>query len=83
MAEKPTTGELYKAKTIFEADLEAAVEAVLAGRATDQHLLAGGYTIDLVAASLTRSPRRVSPSKVPPLPTAATWRARRSCWRRR
>lgn len=50
MAENPTTGELYKAKAILEADVMAAVEAVLAGRATDQHPLADGYTIDLVAA---------------------------------
>ena len=50
MAENPTAGGLYKAKVILEADVMAAVEAVLAGRPTDQHPLADGYTIDLVAA---------------------------------
>ena len=50
MANDPTFGDLFKAKAIFEADVVAAVEAVLAGRATDRHPLADGYTIDLIAA---------------------------------
>ena len=50
MAENPTTGELFKAKVILEADVVAAVEAVFAGQATDAYPIKDGYTLDLLAA---------------------------------
>ena len=47
---RQTVCELYKAKAILEADVVAAFEVVLAGRATNRHPLADSYTIDLIAA---------------------------------
>ena len=75
MAEKPTAGELYKAKVVLEADVVAAVEAVLAGRATDQHPLADGYSFSLgrhLSGKLEAERSRVVVDAVrgrPPVPT--------------
>jgi hypothetical protein len=50
MAENPTTGELYKAKAILEADVVAAVEAFMADPTTTLFVFGGGYRLDLAAA---------------------------------
>lgn len=50
MAENPTTGELYKAKAILEADVDAAVDAFMADPTTTAFLFGDGYRIDLVEA---------------------------------
>jgi hypothetical protein len=50
MAENPTTGELYKAKVILEADVQAAVDAFMADPATTTFLFGDGYQIDLAEA---------------------------------
>lgn len=50
MADNPTTGDLFKAKLVTNDEVDRAVEVVLSGAATDVHALAGGYTLDLVAA---------------------------------
>ncbi|KQO76406.1 hypothetical protein [Methylobacterium sp. Leaf88] len=50
MAENPTTGELYKAKVILEADVQAAVDAFMADPSTTAFLFGDGYRIDLAEA---------------------------------
>ena len=45
-----TTGELYKAKAIREADVQAAVDAYMADPATTAFLFGDGYQIDLAEA---------------------------------
>ena len=46
----PTFGDLYKAKAIVEADLEAAVDAFMADPKTSRFTFAGGYTFSLMMA---------------------------------
>ena len=50
MAENPTTGELFKAKAILEADVVAAVDAFMADPTTTLVVFGEGYRIDLAAA---------------------------------
>jgi hypothetical protein len=50
MAENPTTGELYKAKAILEADVVAAVDAFMADPTTTLFVFGDGYRLDLAAA---------------------------------
>jgi hypothetical protein len=50
MAENPTTGELYKAKTILEADVQAAVDAFMADPTTTAFLFGDGYQINIAEA---------------------------------
>lgn len=50
MAERPTTGELYKAKAILEYDLIAAVDAYMADRTTGEFALGNAYTLNLAVA---------------------------------
>jgi len=50
MAENPTTSELYKAKSILEADVVAAVEAFMADPTTTAFLFGDDYQIDLADA---------------------------------
>ncbi|POR42688.1 hypothetical protein [Methylobacterium sp. V23] len=50
MAENPTTGDLYKAKAILDADVVAAVEAFMADPTTTAFLFSDGYRIDLAEA---------------------------------
>ena len=50
MAENPTTSELYKAKSILEADVVAAVDAFMADPTTTAFLFGDGYQIDLADA---------------------------------
>jgi hypothetical protein len=50
MAENLTTGELYKAKAILEADVVAAVDAFMADPTTTAFLFGDGYQIDLSEA---------------------------------
>ena len=46
----PTVGELFKAKTVTDEHVNAAVDAYLAKPETDAHPIADGYVLDLVAA---------------------------------
>ncbi|MCP1558859.1 UNVERIFIED_ORG: hypothetical protein M2438_002949 [Methylobacterium sp. SuP10 SLI 274] len=46
----PTVGELFKAKVVTHDDLNALVDAVLAGRMNEREELAEGYTLDVAAA---------------------------------
>ncbi|WP_264045469.1 hypothetical protein [Methylobacterium flocculans] len=50
MAENPTTGELYKAKTLTEEDVGAAVDAFIADPTTTLFVFGDGYRLDLAAA---------------------------------
>jgi hypothetical protein len=50
MAGKPTTSELYKAKSILEADVVAAVGALMTDLTTTAFLFGNGYRIDLAEA---------------------------------
>jgi len=50
MAENPTTGELFKAKSILEADVVAVVDAFMADPTTTAFLFGDGYQIDLAEA---------------------------------
>lgn len=50
MAEHPTTGELYKAKTLIDEDIVAAVDAFMADHTTTAFLFGDGYRIDLAEA---------------------------------
>jgi hypothetical protein len=50
MAENPTIGELYKVKTILEADVFAAVDAFMADPTTTSFLFGDGYQIDTAEA---------------------------------
>jgi hypothetical protein len=50
MAENPTTGELYKAKSILEADVVAAVDAFMADPSMTSFLFCNDYQIDLAEA---------------------------------
>ncbi|KQU17727.1 hypothetical protein ASG63_09565 [Methylobacterium sp. Leaf94] len=50
MAENPTTGDLYKAKTILEADVAAAVDAYMADPTSTAFLFGDGYRINLADA---------------------------------
>lgn len=50
MTQNPTTGELYKAKAILEADVVAAVEAFMTDQNTTAFLFGDGYQIDLAEA---------------------------------
>ncbi|KQP63283.1 hypothetical protein ASF41_22355 [Methylobacterium sp. Leaf111] len=50
MAEYPTTGELYKAKAILEADVAAAVDAFIADPTTTAFLFGDGYSVDIAEA---------------------------------
>lgn len=50
MAENPTTGELYKAKAILEADVVAAVDAFMADPTTTLFVFGDGYQVDLAEA---------------------------------
>jgi hypothetical protein len=43
MTENPTTGDLYKAKAILEADVVAAVDAFMADPTTTAFLFGDGY----------------------------------------
>lgn len=45
-----TVGELFKAKAILEADVEAATQAYLADPTTGAHPLGDGFRLDLAAA---------------------------------
>jgi hypothetical protein len=47
---RATTGELYKAKAILEADVQAAVDAYMADPTTTAFLFGDGYQIDLAAS---------------------------------
>ncbi|CAO4134687.1 hypothetical protein [Methylorubrum extorquens] len=46
----PTVGELFKANVVTHDDLNALIDAVLAGRMNVQEELAEGYTLDVAAA---------------------------------
>jgi hypothetical protein len=50
MAENPTTGDLYKAKAILDADIVATVDAFMAEPTTTTFLFGDGYRIDLAEA---------------------------------
>lgn len=50
MSENLTTGELYKAKAILEADVVAAVDTFMADPTTTAFLFGDGYRIDLAEA---------------------------------
>ena len=50
MANDPTIGELFEAKTISEADLVAAVYAYIANPETSAFDMSHGLTLDLAAA---------------------------------
>ena len=50
MATNPTTGELYKAKAVTEADIVAAVDAFMADPTTTAFLFGEGFSIDLAEA---------------------------------
>ena len=50
MAAKQTTGEFCKAKIILEADVAAAVDALMATPTTTLFVFREGYRIDLAAA---------------------------------
>ena len=50
MATNPTTGELYKAKALTEADIVAAVDAFMADPTTTAFLFGEGFSIDLAEA---------------------------------
>ena len=50
MATNPTTGELYKAKALTEADIVAAVDAFMADPTTTAFLFGEGVSIDLPEA---------------------------------
>ncbi len=47
---RATTGELYKAKTLTEGDIGAAVDAYMADPTTTAFLFGDGYRIDLAEA---------------------------------
>ena len=53
MATNPTTGELFKAKSLTDADIDAAVDAFMADPTTTLFVLKDGYRIDLAAAVRT------------------------------
>ncbi|CAO4136995.1 hypothetical protein [Methylorubrum extorquens] len=46
----PTVGELFKANVVTHDDLNALIDAVLAGRMNVREELAEGYTLDVAAA---------------------------------
>lgn len=46
----PTVGELFEAKAITNEQVNAAVEAYLAGPEAGAHPITSGYTLDLAAA---------------------------------
>ena len=46
----PTVGELFKAKTVTDEQVNAAVEAYLADPDASAHPIADGYTLNLAAA---------------------------------
>jgi len=50
MASNPTVSELRKTSGVTDDEITAAVDAVLAGLATESYPLANGWTLDLVAA---------------------------------
>lgn len=50
MAGDPTFGDLYKAKAILDADLDAAVETYMSDPSTDRFAIGDGYSADLAAA---------------------------------
>jgi hypothetical protein len=50
MAESPTTGELYEAKAILEADVVAAEDAFMQDPSTTLFVFGEGYQIDLAAS---------------------------------
>ena len=50
MAETPTTGDLYKARTVLEDDVVAAVDAFMADPNLTSFLVGDSYAIDLQAA---------------------------------
>lgn len=50
MAERLTTGDLYKAKLILEKDVVAAVDAFMANPSTSAFLIGEGFALDLYAA---------------------------------
>lgn len=52
-AASPTTGELYKAMTLTEADIGAAVDAYMTDPTTTDFLFGDGYRIDLAEAVRT------------------------------
>ena len=58
MAENPTTGELYKAKAILDADVVSAVDAFMTDPSTTAFLFGDSYQIDLAEA--VRSHERAS-----------------------
>lgn len=58
MAETKTTGELRKAAEISDAEIDAAVEAVLVVPETGSYPIGGGYLLDLAAAVAAHEPAR-------------------------
>jgi hypothetical protein len=50
MAENPTTGDLFKAKAILEADVVAAVDAFMTDPTITAFLFGDGYQINLADA---------------------------------
>jgi len=50
MAENPTTGALFKAKVMLEADVDAAVDAFMTDPTTTAFLFGDGYRLNLVEA---------------------------------
>ncbi|POR40016.1 hypothetical protein [Methylobacterium sp. V23] len=50
MAENSTTGDLFKAKAILEADVVTAVDAFMADPTNREFLFGDGYRIDLAEA---------------------------------
>ena len=50
MATEPTTSDLFKAKTITDTEVNAAVEVVMAGRTTRMFRFASGHVLNLPAA---------------------------------
>ena len=53
MATNPTTGELFKAKSLTDADIDAAVDAFMADPTTTLFVFRDRYRIDLAAAVRT------------------------------
>ena len=58
MAGDPTFGDLYKNKAILEADLEGAVDAVMADPTTFQLVIGKEHTADLAVAVAASSVAR-------------------------
>ena len=50
MADNQTAGEIFKAKAIFEADVVATIDALMADPTTTLFVLGDGYRLDLAKA---------------------------------